>query len=255
MMAQDVPESTLVPAPVIAWGDFLFKWRNTVFPVVMAVLLLGFHPSGAGRPWDLWVDLIALAVILGGSALRVVVVGLAYIKRGGMNKKVYADNLVTEGMFAHGRNPLYIGNLMVLLGILLMHGSPWVIVLGGAFYLASYGAIVAAEERFLREKFGDAYRAYCADVPRWGLRLSGMRETFRGFSFNWRRVVVKEYSSICTGAVMVLLVVGEEALAGEGLAAARPALWTVAAAIVGVGLLALLVRALKKTGRLSEKAA
>jgi len=255
MMAQDVPESTLVPAPVIAWGDFLFKWRNTVFPVVMAVLLLGFHPSGAGRPWDLWVDLIALAVILAGSALRILVVGLAYIKRGGMNKKVYADNLVTEGMFAHGRNPLYIGNLMVLLGILLMHGSPWVIVLGGAFYLASYGAIVAAEERFLREKFGDAYRAYCADVPRWGLRLSGMRETFRGFSFNWRRVVVKEYSSICTGAVMVLLVVGEEALAGEGLAAARPALWTVAAAIVGVGLLALLVRALKKTGRLSEKAA
>ena len=255
MMVQNVPEPTLVPAPVIAWGDFLFKWRNTVFPVVMAVLLLGFRPAGAGQAWDLWVDVFALAVILGGSALRILVVGLAYIKRGGMNKKVYADKLVTEGIFAHGRNPLYIGNLMVLLGILLMHGSPWVLALGGAFYLASYGAIVAAEERFLAAKFGDDYRDYCARVPRWGIRLSGMRETFRGFSFNWRRVVVKEYSSICTGAVMVLLVVGEEALAGRGLEAARPALWAVAAAIVGVGLLALLVRALKKAGRLSEKAA
>lgn len=251
MMVQE----TLVPAPVIAWGDFLFKWRNTVFPVVMAVLLLGFHPTGAGRPWDLWVDVAALAVILAGSALRMLVVGLAYIKRGGMNKKVYADNLVTEGMFAHGRNPLYIGNLMVLLGILVMHGSPWVIVLGGAFYLASYGAIVAAEERFLAGKFGDAYRDYCARVPRWSIRVKGMRETFRGFSFNWRRVVVKEYSSLCTGAVMVLLVVGEEALFGRGLEGAGPALWAVAGAMIAVGLLALLVRALKKTGRLSEKAA
>jgi len=251
MMAQD----TLVPAPVIAWGDFLFKWRNTVFPVVMAALLLGFHPAGAGRPWDLWVDLAALAVILMGSALRILVVGLAYIKRGGLQKKVYAEKLVTEGMFAHGRNPLYIGNLMVLLGILVMHGSPWVVVLGAAFYLASYGAIVAAEERFLLGKFGDDYRDYCARVPRWGLRLSGMRETFRGFSFNWRRVVVKEYSSLCTGAVMVLLVVGEEVLAAHGPEAARPALWAVAGAIVGVGVLALLVRALKKAGRLSEKTA
>ena len=165
-MAQGLPEPTLVPAPVIAWGDFLFKWRNTVFPVVMAVLLLGFRPAGAGQAWDLWVDVFALAVILGGSALRILVVGLAYIKRGGMNKKVYADKLVTEGIFAHGRNPLYIGNLMVLLGILLMHGSPWVLALGGAFYLASYGAIVAAEERFLAAKFGDDYRDYCARVPR-----------------------------------------------------------------------------------------
>lgn len=254
-MAQGLPEPTLVPAPVIAWGDFLFKWRNTVFPVVMAVLLLGFRPAGAGQAWDLWVDVLALALILGGSALRILVVGLAYIKRGGLNKKVYADKLVTEGIFAHGRNPLYIGNLMVLIGILVMHGSPWVIALGGAFYLASYGAIVAAEERFLTAKFGDDYRDYCARVPRWSIHFKGMRETFRGFSFNWRRVVVKEYSSICTGAVMVLLVVGEEALAGRGLEAARPALWTVAAAIVGVGLLALLVRALKKAGRLSEKAA
>jgi protein-S-isoprenylcysteine O-methyltransferase Ste14 len=144
---------------------------------------------------------------------------------------------------------------MVLLGILVMHGSPWVVVVGAAFYLASYGAIVAAEERFLRQKFGDDYRAYCARVPRWGIRLAGMRATFRGFAFNWRRVVVKEYSSICTGAVMVLLVLGEEVLAARGPEAGRPALWAVAAAIVAVGLLALLVRALKKAGRLSEKAA
>lgn len=244
-----------VPAPVIAWGEFLFKWRNTVFPLVMAALLLGFRPFGAGRPWDLWVDLVALAVILAGSALRVLVVGLAYIKRGGLNKRVYADTLVTEGLFAHCRNPLYIGNLMVLLGILAMHGNPWALALGGAFYLASYGAIVAAEERFLAARFGAEYRAYCARVPRWGIRLAGLGSTLRGFAFNWRRVVVKEYSSICTGAAMVLLVVGVEAVQARGPDGAGPALWAVAAGIVGLGLLALLVRALKKTGRLSEKAA
>jgi protein-S-isoprenylcysteine O-methyltransferase Ste14 len=245
------------PAPLVAWGNFLFKWRNTVFPVVMVALFAAFRPLDGGR-WEAedWVDLAGFTAVLAGSLLRVMVVGMAYIKRGGVNKKVYADDLVTGGMFAHGRNPLYVGNLLVLAGILAIHGSPWVLGLGAAFFGVSYIAIVAAEERYLAEKFGDAYQAYCRDVPRWRIRLAGLSRTLEGFRFNWRRVVIKEYTTLATTCLMVLALLGEEAVyAREELSEAVPALLAVGTGMVLTALAALAVRVLKKSGRLRENPA
>jgi protein-S-isoprenylcysteine O-methyltransferase Ste14 len=64
-------------------------------------------------------DALGVVVLAGGLALRSLVVGLAYIKRGGKGKKVYADALVTDGIFAHSRNPLYLGNILILCGLAL----------------------------------------------------------------------------------------------------------------------------------------
>lgn len=242
------------PAPLVAWGNFLFKWRNTVFPVVMVALFVAFRPfateaGGAER----WLDALGLLAVLAGSALRVLVVGMAYIKRGGIDKRVYAADLVTDGMFAHGRNPLYVGNLLILAGILVIHGSPWVLGVGAVFFLGSYVAIVAAEERYLAEKFGDAYQAYCRDVPRWRIRLRGLSATLEGFRFNWRRVVVKEYTTIATTCLMVLALLGEQAVyARGGLTEALPSLAAVGAGMGAVLVAALAVRVLKKSGRLRE---
>jgi len=241
------------PAPLVAWGNFLFKWRNTVFPVVMLALLFAFRPfaTEAGDP-ERWLDWAGLLVVVAGSALRVLVVGMAYIKRGGVNKQVYADDLVTEGMFAHGRNPLYVGNLLVVAGTLLIHGNPWVLGLGGIFFGISYVAIVAAEERFLAAKFGDRYQDYCARVPRWWIRPGGLSRTLQGFSFNWRRVVLKEYTTLASTTLVVLILLAEQAVYAGGLADAAPEL---AALGIGVGLVtvaAVAVRALKKSGHLRE---
>ena len=62
-------------------------------------------------------------------------------------------------------------------------------------YLFVCVAIVAAEERYLRDRFGADFEAYCRDVPRWLPRLSGLRSTLADHSFNWRRVVLKEYGT------------------------------------------------------------
>lgn len=240
------------PAPLVAWGDFLFKWRNTVFPLVMVGLFVAFRPLTGPDGADRWLDDLGLLAVVAGSALRVGVVGMAYIKRGGVDKKVYAADLVTDGMFAHGRNPLYVGNLLVVAGILLLHGSPWVLGLGAVFFGLSYIAIVAAEERFLAAKFGDAYQAYCRDVPRWRVRLKGLSATLKGFTFNWRRVVVKEYTTLATTTVMVLAVLGEEAVFRSGLQAALPRLEALGLGVLAVALAALAIRALKKSGHLRE---
>ena len=128
----------------VRYGRWLFKYLNKVFTVVMLVLLLGLPPVTVGHDvrLDRWVDVLGIAIAAAGQILRAAVIGLEYIKRGGVNKQPHADKLVTGGMFAHCRNPLYVGNLLILAGLFVIHNHPLVYVLGGLFYLSAYYAIV-----------------------------------------------------------------------------------------------------------------
>jgi protein-S-isoprenylcysteine O-methyltransferase Ste14 len=185
------------PSALVRYGNFLFRYRDQVFPAVLLALLVFTYPHWpAGRDdYDSALDLAGFGIALVGQLLRVAVVGYAYIIRGGKQKQVYAEDLVTRGFFNHSRNPLYVGNLLILLGILIIWNSPIAYLIGIPFFLLGYIAIVAAEEAFLRRKFGAEYDAYTARVPRWWIRFGGFRESMEGMSFNWRRVVLKEYGS------------------------------------------------------------
>lgn len=237
---------------MIAYGRFLFRHRNWVFPLFMVVLFVAFRPVPAGGTpeTDRWLDLVGVALVLIGVAVRWAVVGLAYIKRGGLRKSVYADDLVTVGMFAHSRNPLYVGNLLMLAGYLTIHNNPWAYVLGGAFFLTAYHAIVAAEEAYLADKFGDRFTRYCRSVPRWTIRTRGLVETFHNMEFNWRRVLVKDYSTADTGTITVLALFAWETVNFVGLERARDTLIVLGVLLVVAQLFTLAVLVMKKTGRL-----
>jgi protein-S-isoprenylcysteine O-methyltransferase Ste14 len=185
------------PSPLVRYGNFLFKYRDQVFPAVLLALFLFTRPHwpGGRDDYDGTLDLIGFCVALLGQTLRAAVVGYAYIIRGGRDKKVYAEELVTRGFFNHSRNPLYVGNLLILFGLLIIWNAPIAYIIGVPFFVVGYVAIVAAEEAFLRRKFGAEYDAYAARVPRWWVRLGGFRESMEGMEFNWRRVVIKEYGS------------------------------------------------------------
>jgi hypothetical protein len=104
---------------------------------------------------------------------------------------------------------MYVGNFFLLLGLALVSNS-WVFALVGIpLSLGMHKAIVAAEENFLRNKFGAQFDEYCARVSRWVPRLSGLASTVRGMQFDWRRVVMKEYRAgfdwFSATAVVVLL--------------------------------------------------
>ena len=145
---------------IVRAGHFLFHWRNLLFPLVFVAVALATKPLAflASERADRWMDLAGLLVAVAGQALRVVVIGLAYIRRGGKDGKIYADTLVVEGFFAHSRNPLYLGNLMVFAGLLIALNSPAGWLVGAPFYLFAYHAITRAEESFLGQKFGAAYQ-------------------------------------------------------------------------------------------------
>jgi protein-S-isoprenylcysteine O-methyltransferase Ste14 len=242
------------PPPLVRYGNFLFKYRDALFPAVLLAIFVLSRPRwpGGDRGLDDLLDLVGFAVALAGQVLRAAVVGYAYIIRGGRDKKVYAEELVTRGFFNHGRNPLYVGNILILLGLLLIWNSPLGYLLGGAFFLVGYVAIVAAEEAFLRRKFGAEYDAYCARVPRWWVRLEGLGRSLEGMSFNWSRVIVKEYGSAAYWMAGALALMLTDSLR-NGAWGDRPAYHT--ALVVGIGLVVVLwavARWLKKSKRLTE---
>jgi hypothetical protein len=103
------------------------------------------------------------------------------------------------------------------------------------FFIFSYLAIVAAEENFLRNKFGAEFEAYCQRVSRFGLNLAGFGKTWQSMEFNWQRVVVKEYGSIFMWiAVACALICRRHWQAGNPFSnpAVSPWLWVLTASAV-----------------------
>jgi protein-S-isoprenylcysteine O-methyltransferase Ste14 len=93
--------------------------------------------------------------------------------------------------------------MLICLAVFVMHGAPVIMIGGPLLFAFIYQSIIYAEERFLTEKFGDDYLAYCADVPRWGLRLSRLREATEGMRFDLKKALRADYGTILTGVFML----------------------------------------------------
>lgn len=247
-------------SPLVRYGNWLFRTRDAVFPLVLLGLFFATRPHWPGnseRADDL-LDLAGFLVALAGQALRAATVGYAYIIRGGRNRRVYAEDLVTRGFFAHARNPLYVGNVLILLGLLVVWNAPVAYAVGVPFFLVGYVAIVAAEEAFLRRKFGAEYDAYARRVPRWLPRLGelgALPRSMEGMAFNWRRVVLKEYGSAAYWVAGALALQLADSLAYQAWGARPGYHAALAVGVAGVVGLWAWARYLKKSKRLREDAA
>lgn len=74
--------------------------------------------------------------------------------------------LVTTGLFGISRNPTFLGQGMLLAGVLL--ASPSVFTLAGfGLFAAAASAQIRSEERLLRDRYGEAYAQWARQVPRW----------------------------------------------------------------------------------------
>ena len=82
-----------------------------------------------------------------------------------------ATALVTDGIFAWLRNPMYVGLTLFLIALSLALASDWMLVMTIGFVAVIHFGVVKREERYLEAKFGDAYRAYKARVPRYGIPI------------------------------------------------------------------------------------
>ncbi len=193
---------------IVKIGNFFFKYRNKVFPLVIGVLFLIQPPYALFRANAIEgiKDGIAILLSLSGLLVRALVIGFAYIKRGGVNKQVFADKLVTEGMFTICRNPLYYGNMLIYVGIFLFYGTPLAIVVGSLLFYFIYICIIATEERYLRNKFGAEYDVYEMQTNRWIIDFTQFRTATKGMFFNFRKVIIKDYPTIFTTFLIILFI-------------------------------------------------
>lgn len=77
-------------------------------------------------------------------------------------------NLVTTGLFGRLRNPMYVGGTLALAGLSIALASDWMLALTIVCAFVLHFGVVKREERYLEARFGQAYRDYCAAVPRYG---------------------------------------------------------------------------------------
>ncbi len=115
------------------------------------------------RPTPRWM-LVSLPVVLAGLWLRGYAAG--YVKKNA--------ELTRTGPYAHTRNPLYLGSMLIAFGFALAAGRVWLGVLLVGLFLAIYWPTILSEEAFLRGAFPD-FEAYAAAVPRLLPRLTAAR--------------------------------------------------------------------------------
>ncbi len=164
------PEAAVGPSRIWRrWQEFAVR-RRTAFTLVFLVPLLVF-----ASPRPAWYC-VGLALTLVGVTIRVLASG--YIL-----KKV---ELTTKGPFAHTRNPLYLGSLLIGTGAVAMAALPLALPIILASYAIIYATVILDEERVLCEEHGATYEAYRRAVPRMVPRLRAPQGAWLGF--RWDRV-------------------------------------------------------------------
>jgi protein-S-isoprenylcysteine O-methyltransferase Ste14 len=237
---------------MVALGNFFFRYRNRLFPLVFLLILLltrPEHPFGNPR-LDIYLDGLGVVIALLGQTLRALTLGYDDISRAGRNQQIHANHLLQEGVFAHSRNPLYLGNFLIAVGLALILNAREFYMLGLPFILLAYVAIIAAEEDYLQRKFGARYEAYRQRVNRLWPDWKGFRHSIEGMTFNWKRVVSQEFNTACglLAGMVGLRMWSLYYLSGQ---AALPEIRVLAVCLIPVAMAYGTSWFLKKTGRLS----
>jgi protein-S-isoprenylcysteine O-methyltransferase Ste14 len=122
---------------------FIYQWIN------VWSFILGFIVALAGEWFRLW------GVCYAGSETRT-------------TGSVGGTYLVISGPFAHVRNPLYIGNILIYLGFGIMSFAlfPYLQIIALLFFYFQYRFIIKEEEVYLMNTFNDDYKEYIKNVPR-----------------------------------------------------------------------------------------
>jgi protein-S-isoprenylcysteine O-methyltransferase Ste14 len=150
-------------ASVIARPPFLF----------LACLILGLVLDRVA-PLPLDLTEIALTGWTAGSVL--IAIGVAIFASGIRNfsragtpvpSTRPVSTLVTTGIHGRSRNPIYVGMFLIYAGIGLAAPSPWILILTLPLAITIRYGVVAREETYLEQRFGDPYRDYKARVRRW----------------------------------------------------------------------------------------
>jgi protein-S-isoprenylcysteine O-methyltransferase Ste14 len=138
--------------------------------IVLGLLLDWVAPAYVLTVLLSWGTRILLGVELIAAGLALMIVARRTFVAAGTNVQPWKPStaIVTTGVFAWLRNPMYVGGTAFLLGLAILLASDWMVVMTVILALVLHFGVVKREERYLEAKFGDVYRRYRDAVPRYG---------------------------------------------------------------------------------------
>lgn len=184
----------------------LFKIRGyTPIPFILVLLYQ------SDITW--WGVAIGLPLAIIGELIRLFSVRAA----GGRtrSRNVGADKLCTWGPFAYVRNPLYLGNMFLYFGILLLGGGRWLLIIfivAIVYFTIQYSLIILLEEETLSKIYGEKYEEYRSNVPRLIPRLRAWRKQDFNNKLKWGKTFKTERRTIQAFVIVISLILLKEIL-------------------------------------------
>jgi protein-S-isoprenylcysteine O-methyltransferase Ste14 len=168
-------------------SEIFFKYRSYT-PVPFVIIMLFYNNS------NIWGLITGIIIACLGEFIRLWGVSWAGSETR-TTGNVGGTNLVINGPFAHVRNPLYLGNIMMYTGIGIMSFAlfPWLQIAGLIFFSLQYYMIIKEEEGYLRRTFGKQYENYCLHVRRFIPRLTSYKVSGNErLDFSWKEGLTSE---------------------------------------------------------------
>ena len=180
--------------------QFFFKNRSYT-PIPLVLLLLFFS-----KPYQPLIYYGFLLLVV-GELFRIWVVRYA----GGRTRttKVGAPSLCTGGPFAYVRNPIYIGNIILYSGVVLIAGGSivwYMLCITLIFFIIQYSLIVSLEQETLKKMFGKEYLIYCKNVPALLPRLTPWKDAEPQQQLSFKKVFRPEKNTIFNILLILILI-------------------------------------------------
>lgn len=173
---------SILPLVLLAGGLFFYVWREKYN-------LRPFHENSLAEEIYLYG---CMAVSFIGLILRIYIVGHTPVNTSGRNTSEgqVADSINQTGMYSMVRHPLYVGNFIMWLGIVLLTASIWFVLTFILIYWLYYERIMYAEEQFMRKKFGETYTNWASKTPAFIPDITLYKKP--ALPFSWKKVLKKE---------------------------------------------------------------
>lgn len=148
---------------IIPWPPVIY-----VVAIILSVVLGMLYPL----PWigDIFGDILVGAgwvALFGVAALWVTAIRTMVRAKTTLNPNAEPDHLVTSGPFGITRNPMYLANTSLLIGVSFITGIAWFLLFAFLAAFATQKLAIEKEEKILAAKFGKKYRDYAKRVRRW----------------------------------------------------------------------------------------
>jgi protein-S-isoprenylcysteine O-methyltransferase Ste14 len=177
-----------------------FFANRLLFGLIIAFLAAFF--IRIHRPWSdwpIWRVLSAVLVLL-GLGIRALADGFA--GRHTRTEEIEAPRLSTGGPYSFVRNPIYVGSMVLGLGMVGLLASWIALIPYLAVFAVFYFAVIPAEEQFLKRTFGRQYEEYCQNVPRMLPRLTPWPGAERTV-FDWKPALGEWRVALAIAAILV----------------------------------------------------